>query len=260
MKRAAIGLVALLIAITAIAATQYGRVQLTATATLDHATRGVQYVAHDLSPISPNACASGDRILCWDAAAGAFMIGLGTWTVNDVKVMSGAFGLVNVELQTVTVDRIICDDGGAFICDFVNISMHPSRNEWCHAPLLGPWQLAAADAGCVNFWDMSAGEVAAGTWALAPSDGVATGYLGGGPPPDLTYGDTTCAVACYTAVYDAAGDLVHEAPVAGGQQNATSGTTTHAWVEIALDLSGLAAGSADLGLQTMTIYIVFNGP
>ncbi|HLF05840.1 MAG TPA: hypothetical protein VI893_01470, partial [Thermoplasmata archaeon] len=177
MKRAMIGLMALLIAITAIAATQYGRVQLTATATLSHQFKDVQFVSHDFAPEAPVApCgATADRVLCSDGD-GTFVLGLGTWTRYDVKVFSGAFGIANAELGVVTIDRITCLDAvGLDICSYMTITAHENANLYCYTPAAGDWQAAGAETGaCVPFWD-TLGEVAAGTWDLAAADGVNTG-------------------------------------------------------------------------------------
>jgi hypothetical protein len=129
--------------------------------------------------------------------------------------------------------------------------MHTNANLFCMTPTAGPWNLTGAETGsCVEFWNgPGGGETAAGTWDLAASDGGSTtGYIGG----DLIYG--TPGGAVYTGVDSGLGHWNS----AGGDQPATSGTTTHSWVEVGFDFTGLGVDPG--ATWSCTLYVVFSTP
>ena len=247
-KKGLVAMIAIVIASTAVIATQYATVKINATVIVNHQFSAIQYMASDGSPVG-----SG-KVLTWDGANFAYKLDFGTWMPGSTKLFTATFALVNTESVPLMVTgiRVTGDVMLGEIWLHENMSKLSNTNISGVTPGENPgtnWHAcqdgATADS-TVEYFD-GTNPVATIPWVLAAGHGYSTG----GTILDYTNdGGTGWTSASYTSnvwVYDAG-----LTDATGLTCSSTTSLANFVWVEMQLVIP------SDADSQTLNAVITFS--
>ena len=244
-KKCLMGLMAIVVAATAVIATQYATVQVTAKVTIDHQYSAIQFMAGDGSP------AGTGKVLQWDDTNKIYVLEFGAWMPGATKLFTATFAIVNTEAAKLEITGISVS-GDAILGEIwlhqhmsklsnTNISGVPAEED--HNNYVNRCE---ANDNTVQYYDGSAAQHVVG-WVLAAGHGY--------PSNALEY--TNDGTSWTQAPYDGTAKIwSYNSALTDATGLTCSGTTTAAnfvWVEIQLHIP---TGS-EPGAQSAAITFYF---
>ena len=224
-----LGLLAVLVVLSVINATQFARVGAAYSYTVSNMGADVHFITCDGNPVD------NTKPLLVSSANASYSISLGTWCPGTNKTFTAAFGIVNEEDYPITLVGVNVEGTGIVN---MHIFAHSNKGKTCTIDKIvtddASKRETNADAAnqIAALWNgtLGASAKASGTWVL-----------GAGDDNGATYDDNPAAGNNYNATWQGAGinawkyDKVDDWGMSAGQ-TATNGTSDYVWIEICLQI------------------------
>ena len=239
-----LGLLAVLVVLSVINATQFARVGAAYSYTVSNYGAYVHFLTRDGDPIDsskPVLTSSGNT---------SYSLSLGIWCPGTNKTYTAAFAIVNEEDYAVTLVGVNVEGTGI---DYVYIYAHKNANKTCTADKIvtdvaANRETVAGESALL--WNGSAGK-GSGTWVLAKGDGNTATYDHDGDAAAPYYNATWNADNINAWHYDKILDWGYT----DSNQPATNGTSDYVWIEICLQIPSTVTSSETA--YTGTISFMF---